>query len=91
MYETNSTEVYTVKLISGEEIFGRVTVDSTSIMIKKPFRLLQQGDKIGVLPWLATSKEHDMRIYLSHVITIVVSSPDIKKAYLQVTSNLVIP
>lgn len=86
-----ATEVYTIKLTSGEEVFARVVDLGTGLTLKKPFRLQQAGNKVGLMPWLTTSDANEINIQMQHVMAIVVSSKDIKKAYMQVTSNIVIP
>lgn len=83
-------EVVTIKLISGEEIVGKLTEEqSQSYKISKPLVLSMTQKGLGMMPYLFTvSPDKDIKINKSAVILIEATDKDFANQYLQGTTGI---
>ena len=65
------SDVKLVKLKSGEEIVGDVTVVGDSVAIANPCQIMPQQQGLGFMPWPPFSKNDNVSIPLDWTICIV--------------------
>ena len=89
MKEVNNTDVFTVKLISKEELVTRITeFNDVEICVKKPMSMLQTQSGVGMIPWALTAGSHEHWINVQHILTISPSNKDVASSYMQSTTGL---
>lgn len=83
-------EVVTIKLISGEEIVGKLTEEqSLCYKISKPLVLSMTQKGLGMMPYLFTvNPDKDIKINKSAVIIIEATDKDFANQYLQGTTGI---
>ena len=89
--DTVSGKVYTLKLISGEEIvtrFGGMGSDTHDV-IKKPMLLAMGPQGFGMMPWaLSADESKDIQLLKSAIVAIVETSDMVAKQYLKQVTGL---
>ena len=90
-----SQEILSMKLISGEEIIGRVEENDDDYITLSKVRLIQmvqtgpQQMGMAMAPYLATNIDGDIRIKQTAVMTAPVApSEDAEKPYIQQTTTI---
>lgn len=91
MKEVNKTDVFTVKLISKEELVTRITdFNDTEICVRKPMCMIQTQSGVGMLPWALTASLSEHWINIEHILTISSSNKEVASSYMQSTTGLTI-
>ena len=75
------SDVKLVKLKSGEEIVGDVTVVGDSVAIANPCQIMPQQQGLGFLPWPPFSKNDNVSIPLDWTICIVEAVEEVVNAW----------
>jgi len=89
--ELNTTDVFTIKLISKEELVTRITEhNDQEICLRKPMCMIQTQTGVGMLPWALTSGSLDLWINVEHIMTIVKTNQEVASSYIQSTTGLTI-
>lgn len=89
--ETVSGKVYTLKLISGEELVTRFveTGSATHDVIKKPMLLAMGPQGFGMMPWaFSASEDKDIQLLKTAIVAIVETSDMVAKQYLKQVTGL---
>ena len=83
-------DVISVKLASGEEIFGRFVSESTdSITMAKVMKLVSTSEgSVGFTSVLQTSSQEELKFNKVHCLLIAITDEQVKKDYIQFTSGL---
>jgi hypothetical protein len=82
-------DVVTLKLLTGEEVLaGFIRYNETSITVKRPSTIASDGQGMGIVPWMMTSRSDTVDINKSAVIAIALTEEDIAKAYTETTSSI---
>jgi hypothetical protein len=91
MKEVNTTDVFTIKLISKEELVTRITqFNDTEVCVRKPMCMIQTQTGVGMLPWALTASVVEQWINVQHILTIVKTSQEVASSYMQSTTGLTI-
>ena len=84
--------VVTLKLVTGEEIIGKLESDSTDDMyygISRPLTLVMSQKGIGLQPWLFTvDTDKTIKFPKDKVMIIAETMDDMSKSYLQGTTGI---
>jgi hypothetical protein len=97
--EFNQGDVVTLKLVTGEEVIGKVTGTSTdSITISKPMLVNigmdERNKQVGIqmLPYFILCGDHDAAITIkdSHIIVKTIANDQAKSGYIQMTTGLTV-
>lgn len=89
--ETVSGKVYTLKLISGEEIVTRFADNgsATHDVIKKPMLLAMGPQGFGMMPWaLSADENRDIQLLKSAIVAITETSDMVAKQYLKQVTGI---
>ena len=89
--DTVSGKVYTLKLISGEEIVTRFAKfgSASHDVIKKPMLLAMGPQGFGMMPWaLSADESKDIQLLKSAIVAIVETSDMVAKQYLKQVTGL---
>jgi hypothetical protein len=90
-------DIVTLKLVTNEEIVGKVTaITDTAIEIRKPLLLTltmdQNGPSVSMVPfWLLSAEDEPVTINRSNVLVLVKTAKGAADAYMQHTTSLVMP
>jgi hypothetical protein len=91
MKELNTTDVFTIKLVSKEELVTRITeFNDTEVCVRKPMCMIQTQNGVGMLPWALTGGSMEQWINVQHILTITRSNQEIGSSYIQSTTGLTI-
>jgi hypothetical protein len=91
MKEVNNTDVFTIKLISKEELITRITeFNDTEVCVRKPMCMIQTQNGVGMMPWALTAGSHEHWINTQHILTISPSNKEVGSSYIQSTTGLTI-
>lgn len=91
MKEVNNTDVFTIKLISKEELITRISnFTDTEICLRKPMCMVHSQSGVGMMPWALTAGSQDQWINVQHILTITPSNKEIGSSYMQSTTGLTI-
>ncbi len=78
-----------IKLTSGEEVMASFEDDGETLSISKPATIsITQDGKMGIVPWMMTSRADKFLLNKNTVVSYVATEDDISKAYLQTTTNI---
>lgn len=90
--ETTSGKVYTLKLISGEEVVTRFAEgegSATHDVIKKPMLLAMGPQGFGMMPWSVSADENkNIQLLKSAIVAIMETSDMVAKQYLKQVTGL---
>lgn len=83
-------DIISIKLTSGEEVLGCYVEDSDSnLTVEKPATISATPEgKMGIIPWMMTSRTTKFLLNKNTVVTFVTTEDDIAKAYTQATTDL---
>jgi len=82
-------DVITLKLITGEEVMATlVNNDGDTVTVKRPSTIASNGQGMGIIPWMMTSRAEKVDINKSAVIAMSLTEEEIAKAYTETTSNI---
>lgn len=85
-------DVISVKLNTGEEIFGRfVKEDDNFLSLRKAMKLIMSNGNPGFTSVLQTSDQEELAFNKAHIIVTADTLHQIKKEYLEATSGIVTP
>ena len=85
----SANDIVTIKLITGEEVMATlVNNDSDTITVKKPSTIASNGQGMGIIPWMMTSRAESVEINKSAVIAMSLTEAEIAKAYTETTSSI---
>ena len=91
MKDLNTTDVFTIKLVSKEELITRITeFNNTEVCVRKPMCMIQTQNGVGMMPWAITGSSMDQWISVQHILTIVPSNKEVASSYMQSTTGLTI-
>lgn len=92
--ETVNGKVYTLKLISGEELVTRFehgAGSATHDVIKKPLLLAMGPQGFGMMPWcLSADEAKNIQLLKSAIVAIVETSDMVAKQYLKQVTGLTV-
>lgn len=93
LVQTKTPGVYSIKLVTSEEIVAQTGFENDHIKIKKPIKFemvqTQQGVGQAPFPWMNTvSETTEIKIPNDKIVVIEPSSKEVKDAYTQMTSNI---
>lgn len=81
--------VITVKLISSEELLARYESETDQyITVSKPAVLTVQGQSMGMVPWMVSAPNRNVKINKAAVVTFVAADEDIAKSFTEATSSI---
>lgn len=90
--ETVNGKVYTLKLISGEEIVTRFEYGAgsdTHDVIKKPMLLAMGPQGFGMMPWcLSADENRNIQLLKSAIVAITETSDMVAKQYLKQVTGI---
>jgi len=82
-------DIVSIKLISGEEVLGTYIEETSEVLkVGKPATIAANGQGMGIIPWMMTSKSDSMEINKNAVIAIARTEEQISKAYTEATTNI---
>lgn len=90
-------KILILRLISGEEIVGKVKKTETNFIVEKPYQLIvnrqQSAEHVGlaVVPYCKFNINATIELQNNHVIFSHNAPEQIEKAYSEQTSGLVLP
>lgn len=91
MKEVNNTDVFTIKLISKEELVTRISEHTDQeVCLRKPMSMIQTQTGVGMMPWAITGSSMDQWINVQHILTIVPTNKEVASSYMQSTTGLTI-
>jgi hypothetical protein len=91
MKELNTTDVFTIKLVSKEELVTRITeFNDTEVCVRKPMCMIQTQNGVGMLPWVLTGGSMEQWINVQHILTITRSNQEVASSYIKSTTGLTI-
>ena len=91
MKEVNNTDVFTIKLVSKEELVTRITeFNDTEVCVRKPMCMIQTQNGVGMLPWVLTGSSMEQWINVQHILTITRSNQEVASSYIKSTTGLTI-
>jgi len=89
LQDITETDVYSVKLVSKEELIGRIVeITEHEIRMRKPMCLVNSGSGIGMIPWVITGSGLEIYLQIKHLLTVDKASKDIASSYIQSTTGL---
>lgn len=79
-----------IKITSGEEVIACYEDDTdVSLIVTKPATISATPDgKMGIIPWMMTSRVEKFYINKTAVVAYVATEEEISKGYLQSTTNI---
>lgn len=88
--EIKENEIYSLKLISGEEVIGKVVeATETMLWIRKPLVMIHSPQGIGFMNYMLSSDDETYCFdRKSHVIVEGKTSKQISDAYYENTTNI---
>lgn len=82
-------EIVSIKLISGEEIIGRLDEDTSDfVKLDRPKSVTITKDGLGMMPFMFLSGSDTFTIKHSHVIVMVPAEKSAADQYLQGTTGI---
>lgn len=85
----SENDVITIKLLTGEEVMATfVNNEGETITVRKPSTIASNGQGMGIIPWMMTSRAEKVDINKSAVIAMAITEEEIAKAYTETTSNI---
>ena len=85
----SENDIVTFKLLTGEEIMATYVTDKgDSITVKKPSTIASNGQGMGIVPWMMTSKSETTDINKTAIIAMALTDDEIAKAYTETTSGI---
>lgn len=82
-------DIVCCKLISGEEIIGRLEHESTDfIEIHKPLAATLSQNGIGMVPWLFLGGKEVIKIKQNHILAMVECKKDAAEMYRSSTTGI---
>ena len=88
-----ANEIIAIKLISGEELLGKVQSENdTSIVLSDVLGLIAQqtptGVQIGLGPFMMSNPEGDLGIEKNAIVVRTTPNADLEKGYMERTSKI---
>ena len=85
----SANDIVSIKLLTGEEIMGTYIKDNgDSLTIKRPSTIASNGQGMGIVPWMMTSRCDTADINKTAIIAMAQTEEDIAKAYTETTSSI---
>ena len=86
-------DVISVKLVTGEEIFGRfVSMNADRLIMTKVMKLvIAQNGAPGFTSVLQTSEQEELEFDRMHILLVADTAKQITVDYLEATSNIIQP
>lgn len=82
-------DIVTIKLLTGEEVMATlINNDGDTITVKKPSTIASNGQGMGIVPWMMTSRTESVEINKTAVIAMALTEEEIAKAYTETTSSI---
>tara|TARA_Y200000002_G_C22551891_1_gene608588 strand:+ start:111 stop:422 length:312 start_codon:yes stop_codon:yes gene_type:complete len=91
------SEVKILRMSTGEDVIGKVTISQQLITIEKSFVIIPTQSAPGkpvqlmMSPYMPYSADDEVIIDESKVVTMVTPKPEILKSYQQNTSSIIAP
>lgn len=87
--QIDENEVYSIKLVSGEEIIGKVVEKTrSSIWIRKPLVMIHSPEGVGFMNYVVTSEDEIYCFDKNHLILVAKTANNISKIYYENTTNI---
>lgn len=83
-------KVYTVKLISGEEIISRVNQKDGTTELVKPRLVAMMPQGFGMTPWMLSAPDTNVIISDNMIVGAAETSDMVSKEYIKQTTGLAI-
>ena len=85
----SANDIVTIKLMTGEEVMATlINLDGDTITVKKPSTIASNGQGMGIVPWMMTSRTESVEINKTAVIAMALTEEEIAKAYTETTSSI---
>lgn len=85
----SANDIVTIKLLTGEEVMATlINNDGDTITVKKPSTIASNGQGMGIVPWMMTSRTESVEINKTAVIAMALTEEEIAKAYTETTSSI---
>lgn len=82
-------DIITLKLLTGEEVLATFdNDDGDTITVSKPSTIASNGQGMGIVPWMMTSRTESVDINKSAVIAMAPTDEEIAKAYTETTTSI---
>jgi len=82
-------DIISIKLITGEEILGSYIEETAEkITLGKPATIAANGQGMGIIPWMMTTKAEKIELNKTTVIAVARTDEQIGKAYTEATTNI---
>ena len=82
-------DIVSIKLITGEEILGVYKEETAEkLTLGKPATIAANGQGMGIIPWMMTTKAEKIELNKTTVIAIAQTDEQISKAYTEATTNI---
>ena len=92
------SDVKLVRLITGEEILGKVIESGNTISISNPVRVVVMPSKadpttpsIGLAPWMEFAEDKAFTVHMAHVITMGNPIREFLNQYNSMNGGIVLP
>lgn len=81
-----------IKLVNGDEIIGDIEESKTKVLVKKPFLLAFQENRLVFVPFLQyTTAMEEVEVFLSSVMIIVPPVDSLINDYQMASNQLITP
>ena len=86
-------EIYTFKVVSGEEFVAKIVkIDDGIIVIKSPVSTGMSQQGLQMMPSLLTANmDKDVLLYLHSLVMVTETREDVKSSYIKATTGIDIP
>ena len=86
-------EVYTFKLVTGEEVLGKVEqIDESSVVLVSPMQLASSAQGVGLAPAFYTAADHPTATYqMTAFIAYFEPSDQFRTAYSSAVTGMQLP
>ena len=93
LVKSNKNEVKVVKLVTGEEVIGKIVEEGDFLTMNKPVVLVHtpDGNGYGMTRFVQLSEDDDVTISNNAVIAVCNVMSDIKDQYVTAFSNIQMP
>lgn len=81
-------KVYTIKMISGEEIIARVEQADGVTKLLKPRAIAMTGNSFGMMPWLISSPDSNVLVSDTAIVAAVETSQMVTTQYLKQVTGI---
>jgi hypothetical protein len=91
--ELKTNEVYTFKLMSGEEVIGKITeIGDKYICLNEPLSVAPSAQGMGLVPSVFTSEANaPVRLNINNITMYTDTAEPVKVKYIETTTGIKVP